>query len=39
MKAVLTEVSTEEHYVGGCLLGELDAFLGARGFVRTRRRV
>ena len=39
MKAIVTEVSTEEHYVGGCLLSELDAFLGARGFVRTRTRV
>ena len=39
MKAILTEVSTEEHYVGGCLLSELDAFLGARGLVRTRSRV
>ena len=39
LKAVLTEVSTEEHYQGGCLMHELDAFLGARGFARTRTRV
>ena len=35
LRAVLTEVSTEEHYVGGCDMGQLDAFLGARGFART----
>jgi FkbM family methyltransferase len=39
MKAIMTEVSTEEHYQGGCLMSELDAFLGARGFTRTRTRV
>jgi FkbM family methyltransferase len=35
MRAIMTEVSTEEHYVGGCMLSELDAFLKARGFERT----
>ena len=35
MRAILTEVSTEEHYVGGCTMAELDAFLGERGFSRT----
>jgi FkbM family methyltransferase len=35
VRAIMTEVSTEEHYVGGCMLHELDAFLTARGFTRT----
>jgi hypothetical protein len=35
MRAILTEVSTEEHYEGGCLMSELDAFLAERGFKRT----
>jgi FkbM family methyltransferase len=35
LRAILTEVSTEEHYEGGCTMDELDAFLGARGFTRT----
>lgn len=39
LRAILTEVSTEEHYQGGCTMDELDGFLGARGFSRTLTRV
>lgn len=35
MRAVYTEVNTKELYAGCALLGEMDAFLGARGFARV----
>lgn len=35
VRAVYTEVNTKELYAGCALLGEIDEFLGARGFVRV----
>jgi FkbM family methyltransferase len=35
LRAVYTEVNTKELYAGCALLGELDEFLGAHGFIRV----
>jgi len=35
LRAIYTEVNTKELYTGCALLGEMDEFLGARGFVRV----
>jgi len=39
VRAVYTEVNTKELYVGCAQLGEIDEFLGARGFVRVALKV